>query len=330
MKPIFLLVVVFVLVACNNNQPSKQTDSQTIAEQSTDSNAVTTTGPITDFAADYEGAIDGKYQIVMQLTKTGSTLGGTYYYKNKGKAIKLYGTIADDGGIELTEKNKDMLTGTFYGKLVGDKISGTWSNVDNSKTMPFEVTQTNIASMQNKGDVLSYAIGQYDLASITGATGVNTLFDTYIQDGKWVSMGSANIGGQREGYITDLTQKDFDLLSNLHITVDDNRAIHLYAGLVELFNSPFKGQGMDYRITQTDKTKLNERMAALHPDSVLYTNKYILLADDHINYSKILVGNFEITTEDNLILTYIPAVNSFELELFYGDCCDSSVLTFSK
>ena len=326
MKYIFLFATIVLFTSCNN---SKET-TQTHTKQNTDKTVLETSGSINDFAASYEGSINNKYEIVMQLTKTGNKLGGSYYYKTKRKAITLTGSITDDGGIELTEMSKEMITGMFYGKLTGTKIIGTWTNPDNSTSMPFEVVQTTIASMQNKGDVLSYAIGQYDLVYITGATGVNTMYDTYIQHGKWVSMGSANIGGQREGYVTDLNQNDFDLLTNLHVTVDDNRGVHLYAGLIELFNSPFKAQGMDYRVTQKDKTKLHERMAALSEDTVLYTDKYVLLADDHVNYSKTLHGNFELVTEDNLILTYIPAINSFEVEIFLGACCDTAVLTFKR
>ncbi|MES2568084.1 MAG: hypothetical protein V4565_14510 [Bacteroidota bacterium] len=326
MKYPFLLVLVITLTACNSNPSTTQSNT----DQRMDTTVLADNGPVNDFAASYEGRINNKYDIVMHLTKTGNTLGGTYLYKNKGKAINLKGSITDDGSIELTEMTGDMLTGMFYGKLVDTQITGTWSNPDNSTTMPFEVIQTGIASMLEKGDVLSHAIGEYTLSAITGASGANNMFDTYLQQGKWVSTGSSNIGGQREGYTNDLTKEDTDLLNNLHITVDDRRGVHLYAGLIELFHSPFKAQGMDYRINQKEKTKLNERMAALHPDTVLYGSKYILFADDHMNYNAILHGVFEIVANDNLILTYVPAINAFEIEIFFGDCCDTNVLTFSK
>jgi hypothetical protein len=43
-----------------------------------------------------------------------------------------------------------------------------------------------------------------------------------------------------------------------------------------------------------------------------------------------LNGNFNIVTEDNMILTYDPLYNTFELEIFAGSSCDNNTLTFVK
>ena len=322
----FLAIVLFVvLTSCNN--PTNENSETVTALAAAD----TVFAESNDFTASYEGNINSKYDISMQLTKTGHTIAGTYLYKNKGIAIELNGIIDETGKIEMSELNNNDITGVFTGQLINGNFSGQWSKPDDSNSMPFSVKQINIASMHTKSDVLSNAMGQYYLSSISGNVGANTMFDTYMENGKWKSESSSNIGGQREGAKIGLKQKDLDLLNNMRIVVEENLSIHFYAGLIELFNSPFKANGMDYRVKQTDKTRMHEKMAALSPDSIKIHNGYILLADDKMTYKEVLnTGNFDIVTEDNMILSYFPGSNTFELEIFWGECCDSNVLVFKK
>lgn len=328
MKIVSLLAIAFILALTSCSNPAPQENEETVL---TLPDADTTFVQSNDFSASYEGSIDSTYEITMQLTKTGNNIAGNYSYKSKGIAIDLNGIIDPSGKIEVTEQSKGTVTGVFTGYIINGTFTGKWSKPDNSSSMPFIVLQKNIASMQTKADVLSNAMGQYYLSSISGNVGANTMFDTYFENGKWKSESSSNIGGTREGGDVGLNQKDRDMLNNMRIVVDDKMGIHFYAGLVELFNSPFKASGMDYRVKETDKTKMNEKLAALSPDSFKVNNTYILLADDKISYKELLnSGHFDIVTEDNMILTYYPGSNTFELEIFWGECCDSNVLTFTK
>ncbi len=327
MKTFSFLAIVLVLGLTSCNNAAKENSETATAVASAD----TLVPESNDFIASYEGNINNKYEITMQLCKTGNNITGIYSYKNKGIDIELTGTISNDGKIEITEMTEGAFTGIFTGQLIDGTLSGQWSKADKSNSMPFSVKQTNIASMQNKSDVLSNAMGQYYLSSISGNVGANTMFDTYKKGDKWKSESSSNIGGTREGGDVGLNQKDRDMLDNMHIVVEDNLSIHFYAGLIELFNSPFKASGMDYRVKQTDKTKMNKKIAVLSPDTIRVNSSYILLADDKVSYKELLnSGNFDIVTEDNMILTYLPGNNTFELEIFWGECCDSNVLTFKK
>ncbi len=327
MKVFSFLALVFILAltSCNNTPQENEETVLTLPD------ADTTFASSNDFAASYEGSIDSTYDISMQLVKTGNMISGSYSYKNKGIAIELNGTIDANGKIEMSELSKGDITGVFTGEVINGTFSGKWSKPDGSKSMPFVAKLINIASMATKTDVLSNAMGQYYLSSISGNVGANTMFDTYMENGKWKSESSSNIGGDREGGDVGLNQKDRDMLNNMHIVVDDKMGIHFYAGLIELFHSPFKASGMDYRVKQKEKSKMNEKMAALFPDSIKINNAYVLLADDKVSYKEILnSGHFDIVTEDNMILTYLPGSNTFELEIFWGECCDSNVLTFEK
>ncbi|MBK6836315.1 MAG: hypothetical protein IPG89_19460 [Bacteroidetes bacterium] len=328
------LFAIAIFTSCGN-QTNEQAETTTVINPDSLSDFPSipdsvVLGALNDFTASYEGSINDKYEITMQLIKVGNSIGGYYSYKNKGTKIWLNGSVLEDGSIDMPEINKGTVTGVFKGKIANNKFTGTWSKADNSKSMPFNVSQTSIASMQTKADVLSNAMGQYYLRSISGSVGANAMFDTYLEKGKWLSVSSSNVGGEREGTTIKLTEKDLELLNNLRVVVDDNMDVHVYAGLIELVKSPYTAKGMDYSIKQTDKTKMHERISYLSPDTIKYENKYILIAKDKISFTQTLKGSFDIVTEDNMILTYFPFNNTFELEIFWGECCDSNVLIFDK
>lgn len=323
---IFSLLCFSLLYACNRDV-KKTNSTEEISSQ-----ADTITQILqTNFTAKYQGSIDNQYNISMELIKFGNSLGGSYFYTSKGIPIKISGSIEENGALNITEyNNKGEISGYFEGRLKGNDIEGKWFNKDKSKSMPFKVSQTNIASLQTKSDVLSDAMGQYSLTAISGNVGANTMYDTYMENGNWMSFTSSNIGGERDGTDIKLTDKDVALLNNLHIVVDDNLTVHVYAGLIELINCPFKADGMDYRVKEKDKGKLMEKMSVLSSSTLTKDNKYVLLADDNINFSDELSGNFIMVTEDDLILYYNPVDRTFELDIFVGSCCDGNTLTFSR
>lgn len=284
-----------------------------------------------NFVANYKGNINHQYPINLELIKFNGTIGGSYHYEGKNSSLQLKGSIEDTGELNMSEYNSQgELTGYFEGKLKGEEISGNWHNSKRTKSMPFTLNRTSIASLQNKTDVLSDAMGQYHLTSISGVMGANTMFDTYKEKGSWVSFTSSNIGGVRDGTDIKLNEKDIELLNNLRLVVDDHLTVHVYAGLIELINCPFKADGMTYKLKEKDKSKLMEKMAALKPSSILEGNQYVLLADDQINFSEIISGNFVSVGEDSAILSYNPATRTFELDIFVGSCCDGNILTFTK
>lgn len=94
------------------------------------------------FMQDYEGTMNGKIPIQMHLVNWGDgMIGGDYLYKKVGKKIDIYGDFTTSDAFTLKEYTNDKQTGTFAGKFTtANKITGTWSNPEGTKKLPFEVT----------------------------------------------------------------------------------------------------------------------------------------------------------------------------------------------
>lgn len=101
-----------------------------------------------------EGAINGKYQILMTLQFQDETVSGTYFYTSQKKDIMLQGQIDPNKNIVLAEYDPDgNKTGAFTGKLSADgEFQGHWSNAEGSKTFPFELK---VISIDEKDDAQS-------------------------------------------------------------------------------------------------------------------------------------------------------------------------------
>ncbi len=84
----------------------------------------------------------GNIPVTMDLEKNEKSLSGTYYYNRIGLLLYLYGTLNSDGSFEIKEMNeKGENTGRFDGAFTDtDNISGTWTNILNSKSLPFKLT----------------------------------------------------------------------------------------------------------------------------------------------------------------------------------------------
>ncbi len=91
------------------------------------------------FYRHYSGAIEG-IEIELSLNKNKTHLFGYYYYHNIKQNIYLEGTIDNENNIEIKEYlDHDKITGTFVGKIQGDKIIGTWKNA--TKELDFTLTE---------------------------------------------------------------------------------------------------------------------------------------------------------------------------------------------
>ena len=94
-------------------------------------------------AETFEGKINNKYGIVMQLLILGSDVSGTYHYTSRKSPITLSGTLDSDGSIRLEEKTGGKITGQFAGTYTPSEISGTWISADGKTRMPFVVERSN-------------------------------------------------------------------------------------------------------------------------------------------------------------------------------------------
>lgn len=324
-KTIFALTVIIssIILSCNSgklNPINVKTE-----------NAPSTVPAMADFTKSYSGTLNNKYKIEMTLNKTGNSISGNYKYSRKENSLKISGTIDNVGNFTINEFNDNgSMTGIFKGQLTDNKAFGQWSIPDGSKTMPFSIYETNTNSNKGKKEIIEKTRGVYNLNSISGLSGANTLFDTQKEKGKWSSSSSVNIGGTREEYKNNLSKLDILLLNSMRIEIDENLTIRLFSGENQLLESAFNENGMDYRIKEKSKEKMNEKLAILSSSTIFQKKNLIILADDQIDFSNTLEGNFDITTSDNLILSYSVEDNSFLLDIFIGGCCDNSTLTFTK
>lgn len=326
-----LFFIAAILSACNGNSPASDTQ-QTIAADSAQAEMPVIPDLIVgNFVVNYKGTINNKLAISLELIKFEHTIAGSYHYDGKNISLRLSGGMEDTGELRFNETTEEGdVTGCFEGVMRNDSITGTWYNAKRTKSMPFVLVQQSIASLQSKSDVLSDAIGTYSFSYLAGGMGANSMFDTYNQKGKWHCSSSGIVSSMRESTDIDLSDADINLLNNLHIVVDDNRNVHVYAGLVELVNCPYNQTKMDDRIKKTDGTELNEKLSTLSANTIFNENHLILLADNHIDFSNILKGNFDIIATDNLILSYNFLNREFELEIFESTCCNSNILYFRK
>jgi hypothetical protein len=98
----------------------------------------------------FVGRIADKYAIHMDLTRSGETLSGSYYYDNIGDDIDLSGTIEPGGQFKLTETDREgKTTATFSGKIVVSTvdgqpalaISGTWKKAGAAAPLSLSLTE---------------------------------------------------------------------------------------------------------------------------------------------------------------------------------------------
>lgn len=88
----------------------------------------------------YTGLINNKYKIFMRLTTKGDKIKGTYRYATQKTWLTVEGTLtAPTGEIHLVEMSGTKVTGRFDGNAKDNMITGTWSNANKTKQLPFEV-----------------------------------------------------------------------------------------------------------------------------------------------------------------------------------------------
>ena len=130
------LLTNLIFLSCGSSENKK-------AETAHETTSINTTTTIPDFTKSFEGTINGKYGIIMTLTKKTGNLSGTYTYKSSGTPIKISGTIDDNGNLTINEFNdKGNMTGIFKGQLSSNNIIGQWTKPDGSMTMPFSISES--------------------------------------------------------------------------------------------------------------------------------------------------------------------------------------------
>lgn len=184
MKKIIFISGIFTLAlwACNEPEPKQNRTDQDTVYLNNDTEK--TTAPIEETQKDtepqelghyfykhFEGNINEKAAVVMELIKEREKISGQYYYKSTGIPISISGTIDKTGTITMQEYSDEGETGAFNVTLHSDgKLSGTWANMTTMKSFGVEMLENYDNSLRfelkYKQDVM-HLRENADLASFT-------------------------------------------------------------------------------------------------------------------------------------------------------------------
>ena len=94
----------------------------------------------------YKGAINKKMNVVFYLEGLdegtyADPIVGSYRYYNQKNYILLNGYRNNAGNISLVEQSTANFSGTFLGKIIKNKIIGSWISADGKSSYTFELTE---------------------------------------------------------------------------------------------------------------------------------------------------------------------------------------------
>jgi hypothetical protein len=280
----------------------------------------------------YSGKIGDKYAFKMELKSFEGVLKGNYQYVGKQLPIYLNGKIGAAGSFTMEEAGAygGKSTGSFSGTVAGSRITGTWRSADGKRTLPFAADQTSEIVIGSKKDILSAAVGDYGLESIQGNGGANTLWETWKRDGRWESNISSNSGGTREGSMIKLTRADVRALDSMTIRVRPDLATEFLVNGKVILDIPYRDAGMHYKITPPKDPGDWDILGKLRPVTTVLDETLYLLAQDKVDYSTQLAGNFNASVNGSLVVSYSIVDSSFELAFKDEQCCGGSTLRFIR
>lgn len=98
-----------------------------------------------NFNRTFDGTLDNKIKIQMNLIRKGSDLSGSYFYEKYRKNIILKGSINENGYFEITEYDaKNAENGAFYGAFISDEaMVGFWnSTASPDRRLSFQLVES--------------------------------------------------------------------------------------------------------------------------------------------------------------------------------------------
>lgn len=151
----------------------------------------------------FVGKMDQQYIFLMTLMSDGEKVTGNYRYLRQNKSLRLEGSIDAYGVIRLNEfVDNGTNTGGFVGRISGTEFIGEWQTPDASKQLYFDGYESSdekiAAQLKAFRSEYGKCAGTYAVTSISGASGANTLYDCYLENGKWTCSASSINQGYRE------------------------------------------------------------------------------------------------------------------------------------
>jgi hypothetical protein len=186
----------------------------------------------------------------------------------------------------------------------------------------------NNPAFDKKEELLSSLIGEHYLVSISANLGANTMDEYYLEDETWTAGGSANSGGERDGYDIDLSEDDLQKLKTAKIVVTEELEVYFSCDGETYFSSPFNATGMNYLLRGTPEDFIMGIPENLDPSTLFIDGYLFIYAKDQILESEISEIDIAGVYADAATIVYDEETATFSMDLFYGDCCDFSTYTF--
>lgn len=137
MKQVYITMLAFlgVFSACTANSAKQEEEQTTEVSQEFPKS----------FYKKMTGTIGDNIPVTFDLVKTDSTLQGTYYYNKVKQPLTLTGRFINKTEVEFSEVDDNgEITGRFEGEFTdANTLEGAWFNPENSKTLPFKLTEIN-------------------------------------------------------------------------------------------------------------------------------------------------------------------------------------------
>jgi hypothetical protein len=229
---------------------------------------------------------------------------------------------------------KKITTILFIGLTVSVSLTNCSGNSMEEKSNSNSESQTNTSestseeTMSEKKKVLTSLIGEHKLQSISGAMGMNGMFDYTKNAGKWSATESALSMGMREAYDVDLSKNDLKHLNSMAITVGDDLSVSLMSNGKEFFKTSFNENGLGYFLKNSPEDYISGVPEKLTPETTFLDGSLYLFAKDFISENDMNKINITSAYVDAAMLSYNTKSKQFELSLFLGECCDNATYFF--
>jgi len=186
--------------------------------------------------------------------------------------------------------------------------------------------------MSAKRKLLTSMIGKHKLNSISGNVGMNAMFDFVVKDGIWKGEGSANEGGEREGYDLEIGDAELEKLNSMCIVVSEDLTVSLEINGTSMYKIPFDEKLTELKIDKaSDHLKFDEVLPKITAENNVINSWHYLLVRDDLSEAKMteldIPGSF---VADLLIIKVSENLNEFNVEMKADVCCDNAIYVFKK
>jgi len=212
----------------------------------------------------------------------------------------------------------------------GDKNKNSQGKTNDLTSNAVNSEGTGNQELSRKKSTLINLIGEHKLSSISAFMGANTMVDYFIKNGKWIASGSSLSGEMREGYDIALSYDDLKKLQLMKIVVSKDLSLSLSCNNKEYFKTPFQEDGLSYFFKKLPKDYESNVSINLKSNSTFIDEYLYLYARDNIKESEINYIDIVQVAPDVVIIKYNTKDKEFEMNLFYGDCCNNSTYIFKK